>query len=166
MPMKKTISKAIQAALLCNMLLLGGDGVVDARRSPAASSYSAPEPEHKPRGTAKPAYVPPPPKPEPTMEKQSTVSGGDADQDDENDPDWYRANAKSYPCYKLAEGGLFNFEHMRNIEGDWSVTDPQGHHIGFNFCTYSEASENGCTHNTFAYMKEGSKCEELTSDEP
>ena len=42
-----------------------------------------------------------------------------ADQDDENDPEWYKSNAKAYPCYKLTEQALFNFEMLRNPDADW-----------------------------------------------
>lgn len=61
---------------------------------------------------------------------------------------------------------MFNFEQMRNLEGDWEVTDPRGRRVSFNFCVYTEGDSAGCSHDTFAYMKEGSACKELTSDEP
>lgn len=72
----------------------------------------------------------------------------------------------SYPCYKLAEQGLFNFEQMRNLDGDWEVTDTRGRQVKFNFCVFAESTSNGCEHDAFAFMKQGSKCLELTSDEP
>ena len=55
---------------------------------------------------------------------------------------------------------------MRNLDGDWDVVDPRGRQIGFNFCTYAESSQAGCEHDAFAFMKEGGKCVELTSNEP
>lgn len=55
----------------------------------------------------------------------------------------------------LAEQGLFNFEQMRNFDGDWEVTDSRGRSVKFNFCMYSEGEQNGCQHDSFAYMKEG-----------
>ena len=55
---------------------------------------------------------------------------------------------------------------MRNPDGDWEVTDIRGRRISFNFCTYSEAKSQGCEHESFAFMKEGSQCKALTSDEP
>jgi len=67
-----------------------------------------------------------------------------ADQDDENDPEWYKSHSQSYPCYKLTEQALFNFENMRNLEEDWQVTDTRGRHISFNFCTYADATSEGC----------------------
>lgn len=54
---------------------------------------------------------------------------------------------------------------MRNLDGDWEVTDTRGRQVKFNFCVYSEATANGCEHDAFAFMKEGG-CKELTSDEP
>ena len=56
---------------------------------------------------------------------------------------------------------------MRNVDGDWHATDTRGHEVSFNFCMYAQSKEaGGCTNEAFAYMKEGSACKELTSDEP
>jgi len=55
---------------------------------------------------------------------------------------------------------------MRNLDGDWEVTDTHGHLISFNFCIYSGASNEGCKNDAFAYMHDGSTCKALTSDEP
>ena len=55
---------------------------------------------------------------------------------------------------------------MRNLDGDWQVTDSHGNHISFNFCVYSESTTSGCEKDSFGFMKQGSKCLELTSDEP
>ena len=55
---------------------------------------------------------------------------------------------------------------MRNVDSDWQVTDTRGRQISFNFCTYSEAKAEGCEKDAFGFMHEGSKCLELTSDEP
>ena len=55
---------------------------------------------------------------------------------------------------------------MRNQEGDWHATDTRGHEIAFNFCMYAQSKEAGCENEAFAFMKNGAKCNELTSDEP
>lgn len=55
---------------------------------------------------------------------------------------------------------------MRNFEGDYEVTDTRGRQVSFNFCLYAESTSAGCTKDAFAFMKEGGKCLELTSDEP
>ena len=104
-----------------------------------------------------------PPAPEPAAPSKKDDG---ADQDDENDPQWYKAHATSYPCYKLSEHGLFNFEQLRNVDGDWQVTDWRGRPISFNFCVYTESTMAGCEHDAFGFMKEGGKCLEITSDEP
>lgn len=96
----------------------------------------------------------------------SKGAGFDADQDDENDPKWYRNYASSYPCYKLTEQALFNFEMMRNTDSDWEVTDSQGRRVSFNFCTYAASTSSGCAKEAFAFVRSGSHCEELTSNEP
>ena len=55
---------------------------------------------------------------------------------------------------------------MRNLDGDWEVTDSRGRQISFNFCIYSEAKNDGCEKDSFAFEKAGGKCVALTSDEP
>ena len=55
---------------------------------------------------------------------------------------------------------------MRNLDGDYHVTDHRGRPISFNFCVYAESTSNGCSSDAFAFMKEGPECKELTSSEP
>ena len=38
--------------------------------------------------------------------------------------------------------------------------------MSFNFCQYADSQAAGCEKDAFGFMKEGSKCLELTSDEP
>ena len=90
------------------------------------------------------------------------------DQDDENDPSWFKEHQSGFPCYKLAEAGLFNFEALRNPDGDWEVSDSRGRQISFNLCHYA-AREESCPSlkdDTFAFMKSGGHCFALTSNEP
>lgn len=55
---------------------------------------------------------------------------------------------------------------MRNLDGDWEVTDTRGRRVSFNFCTFAESTGQGCDKDAFGFMMEGSKCVELTSNEP
>lgn len=44
---------------------------------------------------------------------------------------------------------------MRSMDGDYSVIDPRGRTVSFNFCTYAEATSEGCAHEAFAFMRAG-----------
>ena len=55
---------------------------------------------------------------------------------------------------------------MRNLDGDWEVTDSKGRQVSFNFCTYAEATSSGCSNEAFGFEKAGGKCLELTGSEP
>ena len=92
--------------------------------------------------------------------------------DPENDPAWYKAHSATYPCYKITEQALFNFQALRNLDTDWKAKDPKtGETVSFNLCHYADTAECGSDEkddgDAFAYMtKDGGKCAMLTSDTP
>ena len=42
----------------------------------------------------------------------------------------------------------------------------KGRSVSFNFCTFADSTSAGCEKDAFAFMKAGSKCVELSSNEP
>ena len=127
--------------------------------SPAPHHEPAPAPEpspFEPKTTpAAPAGRPPPTPPPERPERGS----GDVDlMDDEemDDPDWYRDNEARVPCFKFAETGLYNLSGLKNFNGDWSTTSASGNEVSFNFCYY--VNKAGCKPDdpeSFALEKQG-----------
>ena len=77
----------------------------------------------------------------------------------------------TYPCYKLTDEALYNFQLLKNLDEDWNAAgaDPtKKTTVYFNQCHYADTS--GCGSNVndaFAYRTDSSgNCEMLTSDSP
>ena len=83
--------------------------------APSASRYG-PTP-------AAPAYKPPPP---PTPEKKVDDDIDLINDEEMDDPDWYRDNEVRVPCYKFAETGLYNLSGLKNLDRDWTATGSGG----------------------------------------
>ena len=78
-----------------------------------------------------------------------------------------RDSSNTYPCYKMTEQALFNFQNLRNLDNDWSIQSKSGETIYFNLCHYTDTSDCGENNqDTFAYMTKGGSCSMLTSDTP
>lgn len=77
----------------------------------------------------------------------------------------------TYPCYKLTEGALFNFQLLKNLDQDWKTAGADTKKptsVFFNLCHYTDTSDcNGNKEDAFAYRTdENGNCEMLTSDSP
>ena len=77
----------------------------------------------------------------------------------------------TYPCYKITEGALYNFQLLKNLDSDWHVAsaDPKSPGtINWNICHYADTSGcNGGADDAFAYRSnDNGNCEMLTSDSP
>lgn len=100
--------------------------------------HPAPEPSHVgPAAPAEPAGRPPPAPPRERPEHEENVF----DDEEMDDPDWYRDNEARVPCFKFAETGLYNLSGLKNFGGDWT-TSGSGGEISFNFCYY--VNKAGC----------------------
>ena len=88
--------------------------------------------------------------------------------DPENDPVWFKQHMSTYPCYKITEQALFNFQTLKNLDNDWKITDPKsGSSVYFNLCHYTDKSSCDTNDDSFAYRESASgQCEMLTSDTP
>ena len=97
-----------------------------------------------------------------------TSEGEDTDfWDPSNDPVWYKQHQSSYPCYKITEEALFNFQLLKNLNDDWKATDPKtGQTVAFNLCHYANTESCDGKDDAFAYMEKDGRCLMLTSDTP
>ena len=99
---------------------------------------------------------------------QVTTEDADTDfWDPSNDPVWYKQHQSSYPCYKITEEALFNFQTLKNLNDDWKVTDPKtGESVAFNVCHYANTGDCEGKEDAFAYMTKSGGCSMLTSETP
>jgi len=92
--------------------------------------------------------------------------------DEENDPKWYRSHMSTYPCYKLTDSALYNFQYLKNLDDDWSAAGADKKTpatINFNICHYTDTSGCGDSkgEDAFAFRQDQEgKCEMLTSTSP
>ena len=131
-----------------------------------------PEPEPSPWGSPAPAPAPAPAasplapagpiaRPPPAAAPERSGKEGDVDlMDDEemDDPDWYRDNEARVPCFKFGETGLYNLQGLKNFDRDWTVAGSSGE-VSFNFCYY--VKKIGCKPDdpeSFAMEKQGMSC--------
>ena len=75
----------------------------------------------------------------------------------------------TYPCYKLTDSVLYNFQYLKNIDDDWSAASADkktSATINFNFCHYTDT--RGCGDSkggdAFAFRQDQEgRCDMLTS---
>ena len=77
----------------------------------------------------------------------------------------------TYPCYKITEGALFNFQLLKNLDQDWKTAGAdlkKPSTVFFNLCHYVDTGDcGGNKADAFAYRTdESGNCEMLTSDTP